>query len=59
MRIKKTLNILFLLLFVFFITSCFDHTGPMKDGRGTLPEGNYAGYIYAGERNWESTYRSN
>jgi hypothetical protein len=55
-KIKKTSNILFILLFVFFITSCFDHTGPMQDSRGTLPEGNYAGYIYAGEGTFKSKY---
>lgn len=50
MRIKKTLNILLILIFAFFVTSCFQKTGPQQSGLYKLPEGNYGGYIYACER---------
>ena len=50
MRIKKTFNILFLLLFAFFITSCFQVTGPQESGAYILPQGNYGGCIYACEK---------
>ena len=56
MKIKKTLNILLLLFFVLLATSCFDRTGPMQDTRGILPEGNYAGYVIAGEGKYEAAY---